>query len=245
MMLRVAFVSLILLAGGVNAVQAESLAFDRCENPRLMPDVRIGACKTMIARGSQYRNLPIDLGDAYRFNRDYPDAIAAYSLAVQPPLDPFPDAHGRPYAAAFEGRALAYLGGGQYDNAMADADSIIKVEAGSADALSRRCWIRAVAGKDLDGALSDCNAALESDPENAHALDALGFVLFRRGDLKAAIADYDATLDKHPKTASSLYMRGIAKHASGDATGGDADIASAKELEPYIADEFVGYGVKP
>ena len=47
-----------------------------------------------------------------------------------------------------------------------------------------------------------------------------------------------------PNRPSALYGRGTAKLKKGDNSGGNSDIASAKAIEPDIADNFVVYGVK-
>jgi Flp pilus assembly protein TadD len=62
--------------------------------------------------------------------------------------------------------------------------------------------------------------------------------------LSKAIADYDAALRLDPKHASALHGRGIAKLRSGDTDGGKKDVDAAKAIQPTIADEFRGYGIR-
>jgi tetratricopeptide (TPR) repeat protein len=111
--------------------------------------------------------------------------------------------------------------------------------------LNARCWSRAVLGRDLDGALADCNAALEVAPESSDGRNSRGFVHFRRGEHALAIRDYDAALAKAPREASSHYVRGLAKRASGDTAGGDRDIRAGIALEPGVAKRYAGYGIAP
>ncbi len=67
---------------------------------------------------------------------------------------------------------------------------------------------------------------------------ARALVNFKRGDMAASTADCTAALATKPKIAAALYLRGVIQHNADD-------IDAAKGLEPYIADEFAGYGVKP
>jgi tetratricopeptide (TPR) repeat protein len=108
-----------------------------------------------------------------------------------------------------------------------------------------RCWVRALAGQELDRALSDCNAAVSADPKAAAFLDSRGLVYLRQGRYDKAIADYDAALALNPKLAWSLYGRGLARRHLGQAAAGAADLAAATALAPKIAGEAASVGVLP
>jgi tetratricopeptide (TPR) repeat protein/predicted aspartyl protease len=116
-------------------------------------------------------------------------------------------------------------------------------------ALCGRCWVRAVQGRDLDKALSDCNAALKrsakASPLNARILDSRGLVRLRLGDYDKSLADYDASLKIRPKDASALYGRGIDELRKKKPAEGEADMAAAVNLQPKIADEFARRGITP
>jgi tetratricopeptide (TPR) repeat protein len=107
-----------------------------------------------------------------------------------------------------------------------------------------RCWARAVAMIDLDGALADCNEALRLMPGYVPALDSRAFIHLRSGRFREAIADYDAALMGSPSDHYSLYGRGIAKLRLGDTEGGQADIAASKAQQDVSA-EFTAYGLSP
>jgi tetratricopeptide (TPR) repeat protein len=117
------------------------------------------------------------------------------------------------------------------------------------EALYGRCWVRAVQGRDLDKALSDCNAALKrsakASPLNARILDSRGLVRLRLGDYDKSLADYDASLKIRPKDASALYGRGIDELRKKKPAEGEADMAAAVNLQPKIADEFARRGITP
>jgi tetratricopeptide (TPR) repeat protein/predicted aspartyl protease len=111
------------------------------------------------------------------------------------------------------------------------------------EALNGRCWVRALANRDLDKALDDCNAALRLRPHNPSFLDSRGLVRVRQGEWDKAIAEYDEVLKVAPKTAWSLYGRGIAKRHKGLAKEGDADIAAAAAIAPELPDRAKALGI--
>ena len=112
-------------------------------------------------------------------------------------------------------------------------------------ARNARCWVRALAGQDLDRALDDCNAAVRARRKEAAFLDSRGLVYLRQGRYDKAIADYDAALALNPKRAWSLYGRGLAKQHLGQGAAGQADVAAATALFPKIADEAASHGIVP
>jgi tetratricopeptide (TPR) repeat protein len=119
-----------------------------------------------------------------------------------------------------------------------------------AQALHRRCWVRAVQGQDLEKALDDCNAAYRRGDKSMHpgvaaVLGSRGLVRLRLGNYDKAIADYDESLRLAPKNASSLYGRGIAKLRKNKTADGEADVAHATALSSTVADEFKDRGITP
>jgi len=134
---------------------------------------------------------------------------------------------------------------GRYDAALADLDVLIARDPGASQYRNDRCWTRVQAGKDLDKALLDCDAALKLTPGDAAVLDSRGWVKLRQGDARAAIADFDAALAIQPKLPASLFGRGVARRRLGQTAAGDADLAAARAAEPRIDVRFAGYGVTP
>jgi tetratricopeptide (TPR) repeat protein/predicted aspartyl protease len=152
--------------------------------------------------------------------------------------------------AAMERLALGqlYEAAGHPDRSIPQFDQWIRFHPDDVrrpEALNGRCWARALAGKDLPAALSDCNAALRQRSGNLSILDSKALVELRMGDFAKAIADYNTVLAKEPKQGWSLYGRGIAKLRSGDAEGGKTDIAAASVVAPKLADRAKGYGIAP
>lgn len=136
--------------------------------------------------------------------------------------------------------ALAGLfeGLGDPERALASYDLWLRNHAQDAlrpTAFNGRCFARAQLNRDLDAALSDCNAALKLRPDTAAYLDSRGLVQLRRGDLAKAIADYSAALAIEPKLAWTRYQRGIAEQRAGNADAAHADLAAAIQADPNIA----------
>lgn len=118
----------------------------------------------------------------------------------------------------------------QFDRSIANYDRWIAAhpdDSRQSVALNGRCWTRALAGRDLQLALKDCDAALRREKSAAY-FDSRGLVELRMGQYDRAIADYDEALSLAPKTAWSLYGRGLARrHKDDPSSKGDLDAAVA------------------
>src|SRR5262249_58206883 len=99
-------------------------------------------------------------------------------------------------------------------------------------------------GKDMSGALADCNEPRRLRPDDGNSLNSRGLVQFKLGAFDAAIADYNAALVRNADDAESLYARGAAKLKKGDTAGGNADIAAAKAINPDIPPLPTGYRIR-
>jgi tetratricopeptide (TPR) repeat protein len=220
--------------------------WSRCSDLKIEPERRIGYCKSMLGRGrgDDYKALT-EIGTAYIELHKFDAAIEVLQSAVA--VDDCRSSSR--YGCDWTGNMLseARVLGGQYARAMANADN--KVDQDQAlpvpepEPFQERCWLRAIAGRDLDVALTDCNKALKMRSGDAPALESRGLVEFKLGRLKDAAADFDTALVIQPKLQTSLFMRGIIKLHNGDSAGGKGDIEAAKEREPLIADTFALYGV--
>jgi tetratricopeptide (TPR) repeat protein len=106
-----------------------------------------------------------------------------------------------------------------------------------------RCWTRAILGE-LQGALEDCNNALQSEPNDAAIFDSRAMTYMKMGLFDPAINDYDSALRLAPKLASALYGRGLAKRKKGDKLSSEADMSAAKKIQAKIDEDFARYGVQ-
>ena len=83
---------------------------------------------------------------------------------------------------------------------------------------------------DLQGAIADCNKAIEVDPKDARAYRYRGHAKEDLGDLQGAIADYNKAIEVDPKDAYGYLWRGNAKEDLGDLQGACLDWSKAGEL---------------
>jgi tetratricopeptide (TPR) repeat protein len=135
------------------------------------------------------------------------------------------------------------LAAADFNFACAGASGPIRIDPTDANYFNGRCWDRALVGKDLKGALADCNESLRLRPNDGNMLNSRGLVEFKLGAFDAAIADYGVAIAQNAKDADSLYARGVAKLKKGDTAAGNADIAAAKAIKPDIAAISARYGI--
>lgn len=146
---------------------------------------------------------------------------------------------------AYSVRASALLNLGRTDEALADLNDALLLDANNVQTLTNRCRIRAASNRELDLALADCDAALRADANAAEALDSRGLAHLRRDDFEAARADFDAAIQHAPGSASALYGRAVANARLGRAEQAQADIAAAISVDEGIDDWFAAIGLTP
>jgi tetratricopeptide (TPR) repeat protein/predicted aspartyl protease len=197
--------------------------------------------------------------------RSQPDADSAATRAeIESDLDAV-----RRLAAPVSNLRLAladlYSRVGNYDAGIDQVDQWLEyhpLENDQAVGLNERCWLRAIANRDLHEALDDCNRALALRPDSPQTsasrirtpmeswsdpdfLDSRGLVYLRLGRTKDAIRDYDSALERNSTMSTSLYGRGLAELRLGEQTKGQADLAAAQKLDSGVAKLFAGMGLAP
>lgn len=142
-------------------------------------------------------------------------------------------------------RAEVLSRGGRTDDLVAMLDAALDKRKSSASLLNARCWFKALANRELEGALADCSRAIELASDPAAYYDSRALVHFRAGRLAEARADLDAALDLAPELAPTRFMRGIVAAQSGDGRTAASDLAAARRINPAIDRFFARYGIKP
>jgi tetratricopeptide (TPR) repeat protein len=169
-------------------------------------------------------------GVAYSAKRDRDHAIADFDEAIR--LQP-------KFASAFVARGNAYASKKEYDRAISEYTEALLVDPPERVvplALSSRCFVRLVVGRDLQDALADCTKSLNLRPNDASTLNFRGFTCLKLGEFERSIADFDAALAIEPKLAASLYGRSLARRRAGDGQAADKDLEMAKRILADIAD---------
>lgn len=123
--------------------------------------------------------------------------------------------------------ALDYQRAELFEKAVAEWGAWIadhQKDPGLAEALNNRCWARAIWGKQLDQALTDCNGAIQQYPNTAGFRDSRGLVYLRLGQYKeidqrlrrrdqgGAEAGLVALRPRHRQTPSGPQGRGRRRH---------------------------------
>lgn len=123
---------------------------------------------------------------------------------------------------------------------LASLDEMLAISPTNPSFLNSRCYDRALAKINLEGALADCELSLKLQPGASHVIDSKGFVLYQLGRYQDAIDTYDQALKISPKQAASLFVRGLAKQKLGDTAGGASDIAAARAINADVTSAFRG-----
>ena len=144
----------------------------------------------------------------------------------------------RDQIAAFLNRGSAYLEKGDFDRAIADYRSVLRLDARSVAAYSGRA--QAYRGKgDFDSALAELDRAVRLDPKSPQLLIDRGDVYATKGDHDRAIAYYNGAIERAPNSASAYDKRGLAYSGKQDFGKAVADFTRAIELDPQFARAFV------
>lgn len=146
-------------------------------------------------------------------------------------------------AIAHYNRGYVYLSTNKYPQAIDDFTVAITVDPNMGVAYNNRCLARTFEGKDLTGALADCDMALKLNPTNLDVQITRGFVYLKMGDPAIAIKEFSAALDVDPNRALALYGRGKARVRMGQLQAGETDIAAAVAIDPGVEAQYARHGI--
>ncbi|MFZ5733803.1 MAG: caspase family protein [Pseudomonadota bacterium] len=133
--------------------------------------------------------------------------------------------------AALSRRAAAYMKQGDLEDALKDADAVIRAAPSSDAAFELRAhiWLRK---NDLERARRDADDAVRLGPKAITSYNTRGFILHLSGHFDQAIADFDQALKLDPKQASLFSNRGISWQGKADYARAMADQNQAIKLKP-------------
>jgi tetratricopeptide (TPR) repeat protein len=114
-------------------------------------------------------------------------------------------------------------------------------------ALSFRCFVGALQGKDLEPARKDCDMVLRhartGSPLQADATRWRGLIRLRSGDYQKSIDDFNTSLSAVPQNAVALYGRGLDELRTQDQEHARKDIAAASAVRSKIEEYFTQHGI--
>jgi WD40 repeat protein/tetratricopeptide (TPR) repeat protein/serine/threonine protein kinase len=133
-------------------------------------------------------------------------------------------------------------GSGKWDNAIADYNEAIRLDARYAAAYRGRAaaWR---AGGDQEKAGADYAEALRLNPDYAKSFVESGSAWYAKKEYDKAIAEYEEAIRLDPKYAPAYRARGEACKARGDDDKAADDYAEAHRLDPKYARTFLASGV--
>jgi tetratricopeptide (TPR) repeat protein len=133
--------------------------------------------------------------------------------------------------------------GDRDEEAMALVDEALVKRPASAELHNTRCWFKALRNTDLDGALADCNRAIELSSEPARFLDSRALVHFRAQRMPQAKVDYEAALASSPEQASSLFMDAVVLDRLGDRAAASTSLSAARKIYPDVGRFYQRFGI--
>lgn len=205
---------------------------EKCGDHSYNADRRIRECKSLLSDHPDIAEAWLLLAGAYEEAGQIADGIGAVDRALAI-VRGFP---------ALRLRAILHAEAGDYDAAKADMDAF--VEGDNANGYASRCLVRAIAGRELEVALTDCDEALRIAPRDVDAMAARGLALYKLGRLDDARLAFQAALTRRPERADALFMRGVIASRNGDAAAALNDAKAAREIDPDVAERMARYGVK-
>lgn len=213
---------------------------EKCANADGASDVdaRISACTSLLRMKPALASAYGQRGAAYAEKGDLNAALADLDRALS----------FRQSAPDLMTRASVLMAKNEYAAAIADTDKAATLEPVDARIQGSRCWKRAVAGIELDVALTACNIARALAPDDPNSYDSRGLVFLKQARYPEAFADYDAAAKlvagkNDPNEASFLFGRGVAQLKLGNDDQGNADVSAALEKNKNISAIYALNGV--
>lgn len=145
--------------------------------------------------------------------------------------------------AAYHDRGRIFLERKNYNQAFAEGQNLLMVQANSVGGQLLIAEIRFEAG-DFTGAAADFARVIELDPRNSVARIGLGRILMRKGDVEAAMRELDLAIALNPSYGSSAYLyRGVLRMQKRDRTGAIRDFSDCIRINGGHVSAFYNRGV--
>jgi tetratricopeptide (TPR) repeat protein len=145
-------------------------------------------------------------------------------------------------AASYLERAMAFLGQGEFNRAIAESTRAVELDPTLALAFINRGHAHRKQGE-LDLAIADLTNAIELDPTLKSGFHNRGTAHLQQGQLDFAIADLTKAIELQPDFAFAYPDRAQALLERGDDRAALADAEKAIELEPRLASGYYVRGL--
>lgn len=130
--------------------------------------------------------------------------------------------------------ASQFMEDGEYENAVAGWQEVIRLRPGLEDPWSHRGVAKSRLG-DLEGAIADFKEALQRDPSKADSWFSLGSAQSDMGNDRAALISFNKTLKLNPQHLEALCCLGTVKLSKGDGPGAIEHCTAALNVDAQCA----------
>ena len=127
-------------------------------------------------------------------------------------------------------RGIEWAAKGDYDRAITDYDTAIRINPGNGDAFYNRASAWGNKG-DHDRAIADYDAAIRLNPKDAASYNGRAYERVAKGDYARAIADYDTAIQLDPKLAVALLARARVRYYTGDFLRAVSDLEQSLKID--------------
>lgn len=135
----------------------------------------------------------VELGDLYRREKRFSDAIDAYGDVIARIKEPQADDW-----ALFYSRGVAYERNKQWDKAEPDFKKALELSPNQPYALNYLAYTWVERRENLDQALKMLNTAVEQRPDEGFIVDSLGWAYFQLGDFEKAVNFLERAVELQP-----------------------------------------------
>jgi tetratricopeptide (TPR) repeat protein len=166
--------------------------------------------RRLLKTGADLANIWVKLGNVDQLSGEQEQALASYETAGN--IDP-------KNLAAFLNRGLLNQSLGRTSEAMKSYRKTIMLDPNNVIALNNLAFLMADKGENLDKALSLAEHAQKLTRTDAHVLDTLGYVYYKKGLYHDALSIFRENVARYPQNASYHRHLEMALLGSGDRAG--------------------------
>ncbi|WP_138422007.1 tetratricopeptide repeat protein [Maritimibacter alexandrii] len=173
----------------VQAMMGKASALRRSDQA----DAGIETLTTLADRYPDLAPVHVALGDAYRYEEAWPEAIAAYDRAISL----YPEEVAAQWAVYFA-RGIVNERGGRWEDAERDFRKALELEPDQPSVLNYLGYSLVEKRENLDEALGMIEKAVDQRPNEGYIVDSLGWVYYRLGRYDEAVPQMEKAVSLMP-----------------------------------------------